>query len=112
VDEILREKGLNLTTIPQIIWIGHYQFDLLVTDSGLRLLKAIALPIAKINHGNEATGIFHGERLTEQDPLVRLWGRNEAIKRTQSVYKREHDNLWEQTKPFLTQLIQYLEGCW
>jgi hypothetical protein len=30
--------------------------------------------IVQKNNESEATGIFYGERLTEQDPLVRLWG--------------------------------------
>jgi hypothetical protein len=109
LDVILRKKGLSLTMIPQVVLIGSYQFDLLVTESGARLLKAVPLPIALKNHENEATEIFRGERLTKQDPLVRYWGGNEAIKRTTKAYEREQDNSWEQTKPFLTQLIQRLQ---
>jgi hypothetical protein len=83
---ILRKKGLSLTMIPQVVPIGSYQFDLLVTEFGARPLSP--LPIAEKNDENEATEIFYGERLIEQDPLVRYWGGNEAIKRTKKHMRR------------------------
>jgi len=108
LDGHLRQSSFPCEVVLVIIPIGRHLFDILVTVENVERFGNFLTPAPPDSVGKDSNVLYQHERLTKDDPLVKIHGEATAVRRTLAAYEEAVLSCFKQGETWLNGEISYL----